>query len=88
MGMTLVLSVPAVWMEWVSEKGLDWTECRDGVWRGEFWDWGSRSMVMPDDEKTRTTWFVSDWIGVAGFSVGLGRLRTVSALAGMSGLTS
>jgi hypothetical protein len=50
MGMTFVLSVPAVWMEWLSEKGFDWAECREGLCRGELWDWGSRSMVMLDDE--------------------------------------
>jgi hypothetical protein len=32
MGMTFVLSVPAVWIEWLSEKGLDWVDWRDGLW--------------------------------------------------------
>lgn len=75
-------------MECPSPKGFEWVESlRDRAGR----DVGSRSMVVFEFPYTRTTGSVGTDDGILGvlttFSAGSGRLRTVSAGAGMS-LTS
>ena len=79
MGMTLVPSVPAVCMEWLSSKGL---EGGCGPRQEPSCELGSRLMVVFEDMAYTRTLLTGAGGGV--FSAGSGRLRTVSARAGCS----
>ena len=79
MGMTLVPSVPAVCMDWLSSKGL---EGGCGPREESSCELGSRLMVVFEDMAYTRTLLTGAGIGV--FSAGSGRLRTVSARAGCS----
>lgn len=72
-------------MEWLSPKGFEWDES-DRV--GEDCEVGSRLIVAFEFPYTLTTDSLGTGLAVGGmttiFSVGSGRLRTVSAGAGMS----
>lgn len=50
-GMPFILSPPAVWLErlYMSGRGLDYIDCRSGLWKGDLWDGGSN-----DDKSLRT----------------------------------